>query len=138
VLVSSGLWGAEVLNDERVVVEPIGRLGPLAHEGGLAGGDVHHEDSVVGPTGFRGRPRSQRERSPSKRLRNPHTWQLAIKRGHDPEVRRKEDRCSKARCQEDEYAEDRRTKDCEQAPFALVKPRTARRRTARRARSRST
>jgi hypothetical protein len=121
VLVSSGLWGAEVLNDERVVVEPIGRLGPLAHEGGLAGGDVHHEDSVVGPTGFRGRPRSQRERSPSKRLRNPHTWQLAIKRGHDPEVRRKEDRCeedrrkedrcSEARCQEDAYAEDRRTKD---------------------------
>ena len=35
--------GPRSLNDERVVVEPLGR-GPLGHEGGLAGGDVHHFD----------------------------------------------------------------------------------------------
>ena len=57
---------------------------------------------------------------------------------------RQEDECQEVECaqagrQEDEYTEDRPTEDCEQASFALlVKPRTARRRTARRARSRST
>jgi hypothetical protein len=47
------------LDDERVVVEPVER-DPLGHEGGLAGGDVYHEDLV------RRTPRSRTLKHPSQ------------------------------------------------------------------------